>query len=480
MLLTVGSPTLAAYSLTLTVLNGRWIARRFSSYTFPNTREAVRILSSLQQSPLQINTRHSLLASLIVLPSNDEWWRELVEWLDYTHSWSISAVTSIAWVIIAYIFTVIDSFIGDITVSINANGQGVGSLWIWLLPIVIGWLQISPKCSTTRLYQAMKRANNIAYVATPFGTQVLASSSSGEYASSSSGEHANSSSGEHANSSSGQYASSSSGQHAISLRQGVEDPLYDDENCTIPIYNYARFLPWVQAVEDVSDAFRAASGRARRRIPVNPDVIWQKGERYPNNLHPENRIGTRHQVEEYCLPFEESPSPYHRTGWGPNVFSRIMLASFMALLLQWGLGCRSGSYLLYGSVSTAVWMLLLISSFLTHYVSTTPHLSLKTTLARRLALLLRRLGKVLAALNAAWIVVTCLFQFSNFFDRCYCNSSVLGRGVKSWDVIAFGPEDVTNMKAAWIGGVALAAGSAACVVFFVNLFIDPQMPESSA
>ena len=32
MLLTLGSPTLAAYSLALTVLNGRWIAQLFSNY----------------------------------------------------------------------------------------------------------------------------------------------------------------------------------------------------------------------------------------------------------------------------------------------------------------------------------------------------------------------------------------------------------------------------------------------------------------
>ncbi|KAG6862904.1 hypothetical protein C0991_009554, partial [Blastosporella zonata] len=162
MLLTVGSPTLAAYSLALTVLNGRWIARRFSSYTFPNTQKAVRILSSLQQSPLHVTDVNSLLASLIVLRENDEWWSELVIWLNYTHTWSISAVSSIAWVIIAYLFTVIDSFTGDITISVNGNGESVGSLWIWLLPIVIGWLQISPKCDSARLFQAMGRANNLA------------------------------------------------------------------------------------------------------------------------------------------------------------------------------------------------------------------------------------------------------------------------------------------------------------------------------
>jgi hypothetical protein len=131
MLLTVGSPTLAAYSLALTVLNGHWIAQRFSGVSYPNVRNAVRILSSLQQSPLSVNTDGSLLASLVVLHANDEFWEELAVWLNYVHTWfvsclvccvctkrltvlprSISAVASILWVVIAYVFTVVDSFTG--------------------------------------------------------------------------------------------------------------------------------------------------------------------------------------------------------------------------------------------------------------------------------------------------------------------------------------------------------------------------------
>jgi hypothetical protein len=152
MLLTLGSPTLAAYSLALTVLNGRWIAQLFSKYRYPNAKNAVRILSSLQQSPLRVDTDDVLLASLIMLPQNDEWWEELVVWLEYPHTWSISAATSIAWVIIAYIFTIIDYFSQDAQNSLNPNGDGVGSigsLWLWLLPIVIGWLQLSPKCDSS-------------------------------------------------------------------------------------------------------------------------------------------------------------------------------------------------------------------------------------------------------------------------------------------------------------------------------------------
>lgn len=110
MLLTVGSPVLGAYSLALTVLNTQWIARRFSGFKYPNVKLAVRALSSLQQVPLQISAEHGVLASVVVLPENDEWWAELMEGLDYIHTWSISAASSIAWVVIAYLFTVIGTF----------------------------------------------------------------------------------------------------------------------------------------------------------------------------------------------------------------------------------------------------------------------------------------------------------------------------------------------------------------------------------
>lgn len=107
MILCVGSPVLGAYSLALTVLNTQWIARRFSGFKYPNVAQAVKALSSLQQVPLQVSAEYGLLASTVVLKENDAWWKELTEGLDYIHTWSISAASSIAWVVIAYLFTVI-------------------------------------------------------------------------------------------------------------------------------------------------------------------------------------------------------------------------------------------------------------------------------------------------------------------------------------------------------------------------------------
>ncbi|KAJ7139089.1 hypothetical protein C8R44DRAFT_301108 [Mycena epipterygia] len=467
-LLTVGSPTLAAYSLALTVLNGRWISKRFAHLSYPNVRNAVKILSSLQQSSFHVVTSESLLASLIVLPENDEWWVELVVWLNYVHTWSISAVASIIWVVIAYIFTVVDSFTSVVTYStLNANGQAVGSIFLWLLPIVIGWLQISPKCDYERVYHAMKRANAIAHVATTDGEPTL--------------------------------ASNLSNQRAISLQKGTGD-IHQDERCTAPIYNYARFLPWTLAVEDVYYAFREASEKSDRHQAVS-GATWEKGDRHMN-IRPENRRGSLAQVAAYVKPTIKPATFYasKRSRWGPGIISRFLLASLLALSLTWGsvgaailvafftptkgLACRSGSYLIYGVNATIVWMLLVISSGLAHYSTFTVsfkgrYMHTKSTrLAGIFSIILRRLGKVLATVNAIWIILACLFQFGSFFDRCWCNSSVFYLGKRAFNVIDVTSSDVLDLNAPWLGGVFLASGCAIIFMAFVNMMmIDPALPD---
>jgi len=44
-------------------------------------------------------------------------------------------------------------------------------------------------------------------------------------------------------------------------------------------------------------------------------------------------------------------------------------------------------------------------------------------------------------------------------------------------VILLGHDDVAGMRNAWIGGAFLAAGSAMICLGFVNLFINPELPE---
>jgi len=142
MVLTVGSPTLAAYSLILTSLNNYHLAFNFSQITFPNAGHAVRILSGLQQLPLQIDLDDGLLASLVVLPKNDTWWAAMDAIVGHENAWTISALAGIVWVVVAYALTVVDSFTGlaekeslDSQLerhSGTSDGPGVGSMWLWV------------------------------------------------------------------------------------------------------------------------------------------------------------------------------------------------------------------------------------------------------------------------------------------------------------------------------------------------------------
>ncbi|KAJ7505225.1 hypothetical protein B0H11DRAFT_1977575 [Mycena galericulata] len=452
-ILALGSPCLAAYSLVLTVLNTNWVARRFANCKYPNSRHAALILGSLQQVPLKVVTEGGLLASLVVLPENDAWWEELAEWLDYAdiHTFTIASVTSVAWVAIAYVLTIVDAF-STISTDPNNNGQGlsgVGSIWLWMLPVTIGYLQISPRSDTERVTNALNRANNISYVAALNGGAV--------------------------------NADTVNETRALSFHL-YRDSLYRDEEATAPIYNYARFLPFVQVVEEFVSAFKYAADKANKRLPVDDSAVWEAGN--GTTINAANRRGSTVQVEAYCKP----PDYVRRSYWGPNVFSRIIIASLAALALQWGtagasilivyftptvgLGCRSGAYLLYSSMATLIWALLVISSIVSHYATTCHESSVPHRAAAGVALFIRRLAKFLATLNAAWILAAFLLQFGNAYDTCYCNSDVLGLGKRAYMTMLLEQSDISAMKAAWVGGVVLAVLVSSLFLGFINLFID--------
>ncbi|KAF8199272.1 hypothetical protein K438DRAFT_1905951 [Mycena galopus ATCC 62051] len=468
-LLSVGSPTLAAYSLALTVLNGRWIARRFSKISYPNVRSAVQVMRRLQQVPVKIETRGGVLVSLVVLPENDEWWTDIVGWLDYTHTFSMSSIASISWATIAFLFTVVDSFTETIEQrTLNAVGQGVGSVYLSLLPVVIGWLQVDPKCDSRRLHQAIDRANKIAYIAARDGKSILASEALTFH-------------------------------RAISLRKH-RGSVHRDEQPSAPIYNYARFFGWVQAVEEVYRVFDAASAHAEDHGSVDPPIPWAlEGKGNKDKGRKKNHRGTLEQVEQYMRPVDAGRMS--RSHWGPNVFSRLFVSSLFALCLTWAtvgsaaivvwfiptqcLGCRSGAYLLYGALSTVVWMMLVTSSALAHYSTHVAHdiegkpvYPTSTRIAGKLSIILRRLGKVIAACNAVWIILACIFQFSSFFDRYYCNRSLLGLGRSVYCVMQLVDADISPMNTARIGGVALAGGSSILFVVFMNIFMNPPLPPA--
>ncbi|KAH7882604.1 hypothetical protein F5I97DRAFT_288500 [Phlebopus sp. FC_14] len=439
--LTIGSPVLAGYSMCLTLLNSRWISRQLESVSYPNAAAALQILVQMQQVPLRVSNDYSLLNSLVLLPENDKWWGTLAERLDYNHSWTITAAISIMWAVIAYLLSVIQSWI-----YYDSSGLSGGHNWLWLLPIVAGWLQLSPKCDFYRVRNAFLRTRDLAYIATR-GKPVK--------------------------------VSTVTGRRAVSLASPTEGAS-PDEARTPPVFDYAKAIPWARESEKLLEVFRSASRRAIDREPVTPQLKWEEidEEKDSDHIHPNNRNGSLGDVNSYCLQYLPNRA---QEAWPAGIFGRMFAASLLPLALQWatsgaaiivvwftltlGLGCRSLALLLYAAMSTVAWMLFVISSILAFYSATrTPRLRRTTPLTNYVRLLsnvFRWSGKALAIFNALWMFTSSVLQYTNVYNRCYCNSNAIAKGsTRAWITIIISDLDRQQSKSVWIGAVALAL----CVV----------------
>jgi hypothetical protein len=118
-------------------------------------------------------------------------------------------------------------------------------------------------------------------------------------------------------------------------------------------------------------------------------------------------------------------------------------------LTRIGLGCRSGSRLAYGLLSTLVWALMVTSNQLGYnriisdsISNTSRHGNVKQSLSGLCATVLRRTGKVLACINATWIVVACVLECTDVYQSCWCNSDVLFLGSHAYSVMLWTRNDI--------------------------------------
>ena len=124
---------------------------------------------------------------------------------------------------------------------------------------------------------------------------------------------------------------------------------------------------------------------------------------------------------------------------------------------------------------TLVWVLLLLSSILSHYSSTSRGnpAGNRIGVSGCLSIGLRIVGKSLAFGNAAWVVIFCVLQLSNVFDRCECDGGILLGGKDGYVVIELLESDIAGMKRGWIAGIVLATCSA--FVYFLCLSVLPRL-----
>jgi len=276
-LLTVGSPTLAAYSLALAVISNRWMVKRFELITYPNNNLAAQILGELQQVSLILPEEEHVLPSLIVLPDNEIWWRRLARGLDYmVPRWTLASIMSVLFVVLADIFNWANMFSGPPV----EGGGSLSSLWLSFLPILIGYLQLSPKSECDRIRRAFDYANSSFHVTTDEDKP-----------------------------------KPGHGSLLIKVRTACRDTIDEDEISSAPIFFYARAFNWLRMVRKVADGFDAASQHA--------------SDYHMDGIPPR----TRQQVVEYCKSKDEIDGKTH------EFFNIFLTSAFLAILLQ----CTTGA-----------------------------------------------------------------------------------------------------------------------------------------
>ena len=154
--MSLGSPALAAYSLVLTSLNARSVYRRVKASRSKYKKSVMDALISIQQTSLELTKDDRLLE---FIQENNRWREEIGERLSRRGTWSLATATSVAWVVIAFLLTLVDSFVSlDGPVDHTAGGHAVGTAWLWLLCLVVGWMWV-PIFDSGEIKTALDSAN---------------------------------------------------------------------------------------------------------------------------------------------------------------------------------------------------------------------------------------------------------------------------------------------------------------------------------
>jgi hypothetical protein len=235
-----------------------------------------------------------------------------------------------------------------------------------------------------------------------------------------------------------------------------------DERREGPIFNYARVFTWFAFAGHIERGLETAleSFCARAAIP-----------------------STTKEAADRCgfHPYQDLVA---FTAWSdlPHVaIRRMCMAGIVALLLQWGttgaaifvayntppvgIGCRSGSYLIYGIAATVSWLLLVFSNVVSHALMQRLERdpSRQPGILGGLAVTTRLMGKAIAISNAGWLIASTVMEDIGFFQTCWCQTSAFQFGQNGWATVFKGPSDLRDVAGGiWIGGFIWSA--AVCVI----------------
>ena len=327
--LALGSPALISYSLALTVLNSKAINRMFREIEVnsqPSQQADVikllqfprKVLIEIQHIPIQIlNGPRRELAQLVVCPENRAWWESLHERIQLTkRGWTLSLYAQIAYVSIAQIITVVQFFTSGSSSNNVGIGLAINSLWLWMIPVVLGWVRVGTQTSADSVKTAIMNIQvPILYPKRDSSNACLGIHDRTVY------------------------------NHGFSLRsiEHVKQQ-FDIPNSSfglsIPgcelelgyIFNCARVWSHLNAAKHVTEAYKNMIDQqfARRTVSGRPWV--HEAASWNDNFR-----GSPEQMSRYisATNIDEPDLSVHASG-SLDLYKNLALAAFVAMLLQWG------------------------------------------------------------------------------------------------------------------------------------------------
>ncbi|RYO19282.1 hypothetical protein AA0111_g10456 [Alternaria arborescens] len=446
-------------------------------------------LCGSQQSPIRIN-QDELQKLFEEDPKRlRDRWQPLKKGLQNTrrkYTFSLFAQTFFA--VAAWLLTFIGSYVTSLGQYSEALLLSSGTLWTWLIPIVYGWMTVGTQSGKDTVQHAIqgKRING----ASPL--RALEARSGFMRTSTKTNEY-----------------------QPMDVHDALWGSLQGDEARQGPLYNYARILTFPRLRDTIVHKFntkvKPLPDHELQSLPNGPedhnsahttasDSASSRSQATPTGYQRPVRNGT-YRIEagaplnvtsDPCLPY---------MSWEDVLSNSILKRNFVAsnavaVLLQWGitgsaivisyltevrgLGCRSGSYLIYGILATSAHILLLTSVFLLHHVMLIcqgdPRTRRREPQTRqigvahndprsfhvkwigRLAVFLRVCGKSLAVINAIWIILSSVFELIGFYNSCWCTGASLELQDKAWVVLfANGAQLKDEAQASWIAGLFMSS-----------------------
>ncbi|OQO12049.1 hypothetical protein B0A48_02688 [Cryoendolithus antarcticus] len=515
--LAVGSPALIAYSLTITILNRMWTRRQFDILrdkaesetlaSFPGFRATIGsaqyLLQEAQQVPLRASQERGWFSSLIVFQGNANvkgnalWWAKLEKRLKSTRRGvTASLVAQVALAVIAYLFTVIASFMAQLGDPATALQISSSTLWLWLIPIVLGYISCGTQATDHSIEDALSKAHERAYCAPePPHTEPTKGDQQGLMVRSGISPQLL------PNAAQTQSCFNTPNALRLEIPPWMGASIGGDEELKGPIFNYARLFTWSQLAHTFESAFaETLQNITDRRLCTDNEPSAPLAQ----NLGPHGLTADSRGTARYCGIGTQGIRAYAKwSSMSAEVYRRIIGASCAAIFLQWGttgasviiayttptvgLGCRSGGYLLYGGFATLAWLCLVMATFFSHaamlryqsehildpfkqfqrdpsYHLTNNPGQQQNVYERDLghsalcgaAVLFRYLGKTLCVLNTFLLIISSLMEVTGGYNNCWCQGIAFGMGRRGW-VVLF--ESSADLAAAawlpWVGGLVM-------------------------